>query len=475
MTSQPSHDRPARKQQSAVFRGFEPLDANYVYCPNQFLDVCLPNCSRGAVRIVAYLLRQTLGWLDEQGNPRQQDIVVTYNDLINKAGVSRGAISAALNEAVAGGFIERCQEASARSAGTAGQSAVYRLRWDATGKYTKQSERFAGFYGGEGHRTPIPNTFFDQVVPCEPLSVVKVVGTVLRYTVGYQNQFGGRRPCAPLSFNRILQYAKLSDRTTLTEAIRKAQDVGYIRCIESGQFSADKSNQRAATYSVCWLEKARTGDDGSKIRPEADQLKKPTSNGSETRPKDRFKNQTSKKTEPNNTLKQQQAAAVDLLLQAGFDRDAAVQLAGESSLEVIENQITWLEARNPRDNRLGMLRKAIQEDWSPPRSVELKFEQKRQRQRDQQRQQVKREEEGHITAEKKERRKRKERLLVEWGSAPLKQRQQWVTAAIDIEPSATLSDIIKRQGTDTDSPHVNVLNVIAKERGLSPVFTVKPM
>ena len=54
---------------STEFQGFEPLTGNFLYCPNQFFEVCLPNYSRGVVRLVAFMLRKTLGWLDKDGNP----------------------------------------------------------------------------------------------------------------------------------------------------------------------------------------------------------------------------------------------------------------------------------------------------------------------------------------------------------------------------------------------------------------------
>jgi len=54
---------------SAVFAGFQPLTANFIYCPNQFFDVCLPNYSRGVVRLVGYILYKTLSQLDKNGNP----------------------------------------------------------------------------------------------------------------------------------------------------------------------------------------------------------------------------------------------------------------------------------------------------------------------------------------------------------------------------------------------------------------------
>jgi hypothetical protein len=58
------NDARATGQAKAPFPGFELPTANFIYCPNQFFDVCLPHCSRGAVRFIAYLLRRTLGWLD---------------------------------------------------------------------------------------------------------------------------------------------------------------------------------------------------------------------------------------------------------------------------------------------------------------------------------------------------------------------------------------------------------------------------
>ncbi len=188
--------------------GFEPLNANYVYCPNQFFDVCLKSNSRGMVRIVAYVLRQTLGWLDEHGQPVHNTVKVSYRDLVEKAGVSRGAIGPALQRAVQEGFIECHVPGIPNSNNQAGQAAKYTLRWDTSNAFTKLPSDFDGFYAGEGHRTPVPNSFFDMVIPSQTLAVTKVVGTVIRHTIGYQNQFGGRRNSAPLSFTYIQNYSK---------------------------------------------------------------------------------------------------------------------------------------------------------------------------------------------------------------------------------------------------------------------------
>ena len=90
---------------SEPFSGFEHLTANFIYCPNQFFDVCLSHSSRGVVRLVAYLLRRTLGWLDKNGEPIEQDISVSYTELVEHAGISRGAIRPAIDEAIQAGLV----------------------------------------------------------------------------------------------------------------------------------------------------------------------------------------------------------------------------------------------------------------------------------------------------------------------------------------------------------------------------------
>ena len=113
---------------------------------------------------MAYLHRQTLGWLDREGNPISQTIRVTYSDLTEKAGVSRGAISKAMSDAVAAGFIECCNVAAPSRKGRNAASASYALRWSDNSDYAKSLDSFDGFFSGEGHRTQIPSSFFDHVV-----------------------------------------------------------------------------------------------------------------------------------------------------------------------------------------------------------------------------------------------------------------------------------------------------------------------
>lgn len=445
-----SVDRQRRHRRAAEpFQGFEQPGANFLYCPNQFFDVCLPNCSRGAVRLVAYVLRRTLGWLDKDGNPIEQNIDISYQDLVTEAGISRGAIRAAIDEAIAGGFIRCTRVGRANSSGRAAQSASYMLRWDAGRDYVKAPEAFAGFYAGEGHRSPIPNAFFDQIIPFENLSVAKVVGTVLRHTIGYQNQFGGRRSQAPLSFSYIQKYTRISDRSTLSQAVHHAVDKGYIRCVDRGCFHASIRQRRAAAYAVRWLAEAKSESCGSETRPaKQSQFKNQTSDGSRTRPAKRSKNQTKEKTLANDTFKQQHASvpaavaaenleAYRLLRDVGFDEPTANKMARLRTAEEIEHQIAWLNARKPETNRLGLLRRAIEENWSAPHAVQQTEKQKLVRERERQR-------EAKQAAEEERRQAHEQRRRERWFALSVKQRAEFRQAAIDKEHPRTRSWLEKQ-------------------------------
>jgi hypothetical protein len=252
---------------SASFQGFEPLKSNYVFCPNQFFDVCLKSKSRGMVRIVAYIIRQTLGWLDENGQPINETVKVSYRDLIEKAGVSRGAIGKALQQAVACGFLECIVDGQANAKGQTSQTAQYTLRWDTNPQYVKTFSDFGGFYAGEGNRTPIPNSFFDVIVPQESLAVMKVVGAVIRHTVGYETRYGGRRMTHPMSCSFIQRYTLLSNRRNLIAALKHAIEVGYIVKVKEGVFSHRTSEQEATTYGIRWLAEKGNHNSGSKMTP----------------------------------------------------------------------------------------------------------------------------------------------------------------------------------------------------------------
>lgn len=384
VSSSKGQSQPINEDRSS-FDGFEPLDCNFIYCPNQFFDVCLPNCSRGTVRLVGYMIRQTLGFRDGKGSPIRQDITIRYRDFIDKAGISRGAVTAAVEEALRHKFITQQSSGMAKSKGCASKSACFSLNWGVGDSYSTDFNAFAGFYTGRGCRTPIPVAFFDRIVATETLAVTKVVGTVLRYTVGYENQFG-RVEQAELSYSKIQNFANLQNRKYIAKAIKRALQVGYIHRITQGKFHHDDSQRQTATYAVRWLGSNSNSDIGStkspatecksddvigsKISPGPDRYNNGPSNSSIKSLGNQFKKAPCKEKEILKANNKQAAAELVLLLQRqGFEPETSARLVESFAAKVICQQIDWIDDRNPSRNRTGLLLRAIRENWPEPNGV----------------------------------------------------------------------------------------------------------
>src|SRR5580700_10229886 len=108
----------------AIFQGFNSPTSNTVYTPNQFFDVCLPYSSRGVVRLVSLLIRKTLGWCDENGNPQAEQHTVSWSDF-EAAGISRDMIQKAIKEAVNHHFIRCVRQPQTKKAGSPSVSGLY--------------------------------------------------------------------------------------------------------------------------------------------------------------------------------------------------------------------------------------------------------------------------------------------------------------------------------------------------------------
>ena len=370
------------------FPGFAPPTSNTTYTPNQFFDVVLPNASRGCVRIVAYLIRKTLGWCDAQGNPQRELIAVSNSELENRAGVGHDMIRRALTEAVSMHFIECVTAGRARSSGDAGETAVYSLKWDATPRYARTLNEFRGFYEGEGHRTDIPNQFFDILIPTETIAETQVVGAVIRYSIGFVAKHGRRRQQATLAYSQILKVSGLSSRRTLASAIKEALAKKYIVRLDAGYFSARVDERRSATYAVCWsdgfhLEADSVAADAVSITPKRipaevwithsekdtssppDHSERATSNAPKRKPTDHSEKDTIETKQLNEKQKQQEVAA-EFLRKTGFDSKTADALATKFPPEKIHQQLEWLPLRNITKSRAGLLRRAIEGDWPQP-------------------------------------------------------------------------------------------------------------
>lgn len=471
-----------------TFSGFTPLTGNFLYCPNQFFDICLPNCSRGAVRFVAYVLRQTLGWLDKNGNPINQEIVIPYREFINNAGISRGALPDVIREVIDGGFVTRTSPARSKSRGLDSMSAVFRIRWASKGTpYSTNINSFSGFFSGEGNRTPIPNDFFDRIIPNESLTAMRIVGVVLRHTIGYQNQFGGRRTEAVLSFSSIQQRANIASRSTLSKNLRHVLDEGYIIRTSVGVFDPCGEHQCAASYAPRWALNSPNAEaalqtanaDRFKNRTsseEGTQFKKETSFGSKTEPENRFKKRTTINNKENNTLKQQHVAAdnlnsIDLLKSAGFDDDNARTLAGRVSFEVIRRQIEWLPARSAERNPVGLLRKAIQEDWAKPASIARKEKDVQHREKTRRHEEELRSEELEFEQRTQAKRKRRSRLLAQLEECSTPELQHYQQRAIDAQESEFWKQRLRSPIGDLNQTERDmILDQLALDRGLPPVI-----
>lgn len=255
-----------------VFQGFSAPKSNTLYTPNQFFDVVIPNSSRGTIRLVAYLIRKTLGWVDTEGNPKNSEAYASYKELEQKAGIGHSAIRAAIDEALEKRYIECLSMGAPHSPGQTGHSALYRLRWDHSGEYIKDPFAFDGFFRANGHLTYIPNAFFDYLIPREKLSVIRVVAAIIRYSIGFKEGEGYRRQHISMSLSQ-LQRKTLMHKETASLGIQEALALGYLKREQEGIFSPDLSIQRAATYSLRW--------EGERVSNVAvSNLKKPNSKAS---------------------------------------------------------------------------------------------------------------------------------------------------------------------------------------------------
>ena len=350
------------------FQGFRPPTSNTTYTSNQFFDVVIPHFSRGVVRIVAYLIRKTLGWCDVNGNPQEEQIEATYSELERKAGVSRDMIRGALDSALEGHIIECVTAGRAKHAHDSGQTACYQLCWSSV-PYTTRVDAFQGFFEGEGNRTDIPNEFFDVVIPNEPLSVIKVVGSIIRHSIGFQAKHGRRRQQVALSYQQIENYARFGSRSDLAKAIRIALEKKYIVRLESGVFSPEAAERRRAVYAIRWFDYPI----GQKNEPAPARSENQTSISQISAPADQSEKRTNIKTKPENETGNSQPAAKSVLHQKlvviGFSEKTAEKLIREYNQKDIEDQIAWLPQRAPARSPAGLLRRAIEQKWPAPQKL----------------------------------------------------------------------------------------------------------
>ena len=396
-----------RKRVTDWFAGFPDFRANVTFTPIQLFTVLLPHYSRGTVRIVGYVIRKVLGWVDEDGNPRQEQLRFTHAELVRAAGVSRNLVGVALREAVAGHFLRCVRPAHRHLAGKRSQSAVYEVCWDPSEEHCLHDPKaFRGFcYPAavvveeqEGPRTVrrpkssrknIPNAFFDVLLPRERLSVIRVVGALLFYSIQW-GPAGERKVAVSRSITELSRLTGFS-RQHVHAAVVEACHRGYIEQVDAGCFDlAAGRESRPATYGIRWTasgppaalgaEEERpqkvngaTAQKGERERPKKVNGEQPKMvNGINIKEEHKTPQTTATTPPPATAVAPAAAAAVsgyELLVKAGFDEPTARRLASLRSGEVIQRQVEWLALRAATRSRLGLLRRAIEQDWPKPQGV----------------------------------------------------------------------------------------------------------
>ena len=425
----PPRQRRAGQQAQPAFWGYPQPTSNTTYVPNQFFDVVLRHSSRGCVRLVSYLIRKTLGWCDEHGNPRETTIAVSHRELAKLAGISRGALSSTINEAIEKGYIKCILAGKPAEKNSPHTTGAFQLNWDKSSSYTTKPEEFRGFFAGNGNRTYVPNAFFDHTIKNESLAVSKTVGAIIRHTIGFQNEYGFRRQQVQKSYKDLENITGLSPRH-LNKAIAEALAKNHISIVEKGYFDPNAGkNSRSSIYGLHWEDQSGSKRIAEEIpliqkeRPKKDSGEKPTDSkriaeqrakkDSETGPKKsaekrlkkdsdieiKPKNKTTKVGTADNvagTARRERAlrdggdmgkanptassavqvggrkaldfavVAFERLIKEGFDEKSARFLVNKYPGEQIIKQSELLDKRSPSRNRLGMLRTAIEENWAAP-------------------------------------------------------------------------------------------------------------
>ena len=381
------------------FAGFPDLRSNVTFVPIQFFTVVIPHSSRGTIRIVGYVLRKLLGWVDEAGNPRQEQLRFTYRELVRAAGVSRNLVGEALEEAVESHYLRCVRSVRGHSAGRRAQSAIYELCWDPEPRCCHKPEFFRGFCYPEAavveeeegprsiqrpksSRKNIPNAFFDYLIPREKKSVIRVVGALLFYSIQW-GPAGERKVPLQRSITELKRLTGLS-RHHVHAGVAEACRRGYLEQLDAGCFDpAAGQSSRAATYGIRWsagpsaettAETERpqkvngtTASKGERNRPKkVNGERHEMVNGINITTEHKTLQATATPVEPGASAPGAAVSGCDLLRKAGFDDPTARFLAKRHSLDVIQRQIEWLPLRGAARNRLGLLRRAIEQDWPKP-------------------------------------------------------------------------------------------------------------
>lgn len=121
---------------------------------------------------------------------------------------------------------------------------------------------FAGFRqqsGGNFAFTMVPNQFLDEIVPYEKPCVVKVVGLILRRTLGWVDEKGQRRQQDQVSYSEFAREMNMSLQA-VADGLKIALEKGYILRVKPGAMRG--GTPEGAWYSLCWAAASESQSEG---------------------------------------------------------------------------------------------------------------------------------------------------------------------------------------------------------------------
>ena len=207
------------------------------------------------------MLRKTLGWVDENGEPLQERHEFSYREFETEAGIVQSGLQKAVDEALKFRFIRRAQKARLQTQGVPAKSAAYELLWDGE-RYTDSPRLFQGFYlqpsytddAGQNRigRKNIPNVFFDYLIKNENRALIRAVGTLLWYSIDW-GKGGERRTTVRKSLRDLVELTQLA-KGSVVRALDEAVEKGYIERVEPGVFDLASGNRQGAitVYGINW-------------------------------------------------------------------------------------------------------------------------------------------------------------------------------------------------------------------------------
>ena len=121
-----------------------------------------------------------------------------------------------------------------------------------------------------------------------------------------------------------------------------------------------------------------------------------------------------------------------------------------------------------------MLHKSITENWEQPPSIQHKQQRQERRAKDRFAAAKLREADEEILELKRQRSKRKQRLLVEWANASESKRRAWIRLAAERETSERVAELIRQNPTPNNHPRVQILDVLAGQLELPAITQIEP-